>query len=66
MPSTVTFSVTTMPEDGSADSRTTAQNSGADELGAPFDATVEHDTDNAGSGSKARIFPVTFPVYPFI
>ena len=66
MPSTVTFSVTTMPENGSEDSRTTVQNSGADELGESFDATVEHDTDNAGSGSKARIFPATFPVYPFI
>ncbi|MBT2522025.1 hypothetical protein [Arthrobacter sp. ISL-28] len=66
MPSTVTFSVTTMPENGSADSRTTVQNSGADELGASFGATVERDTDNAGPESRARIFPATFPVYPFI
>jgi hypothetical protein len=65
MPSTVTFSVTTMPENGSADSRTTVQNSGADEHGASIDATDEHDADNAGSGSKARIFHATFPVYPF-
>lgn len=55
-----------MPENGSEDGRTTVQNSGADEFGESFDATVEHGTENAGSGSKARIFPAAFPVYPFI
>jgi hypothetical protein len=55
-----------MPENGSADSRITVQNSGADELGESLDATVEYDTEDAGSGSQARMFPATFPVYPFI
>lgn len=66
MPSTVTFSVTTMPETGSTDSPAKVQNSGTSELGESFGATVDHGTENAGSESKERMFPATFPVYPFI